>query len=562
MPDSTNSVGLVRYHGQVASGLRKAGHVSSAIDEYETALKVDEKDWLARSGLAVSYALRNDFHLAIETAKGALDAVPEEDKSSQSNLYSNLGLWYREIEETDLEIEAVRKALAIKPHDLQHMAHRFGALGRAERFGELYSFAEELDSTVPSGFTDSYLIQLLLGWDEGHDLFGRAAKAERKTEFAVQKFRQAILSVEAKDGPSTAYEQFQLGRLYYRHLDNEDQAIARWKDMISPSARFGPLGNSYAKQLVSKPLGEIYLRKAYEARMSRVKSEETQCVQEMEALAKEGSPGLYTTSDASMMLGLWYRHCGETAMAEECFKPKILEGIDLLQDEDPSNDIDGYLTLAKTLLLAGDLENARAAADVTLLPLKYMQQPRSTTTETSRSVNPHIAPSVLIWKRNSSSNSKSSDDSCDLKFLYVCEGRCRNPAKRWTQLWICVECIDVTLCDQCYEKHKDANIGLPFRVCDQRHDFVQAYPPGPVPMLAAIQGEDGKLKPNKNWLRELEKYWSGGDKSASSSAKRFDPRSFKASWTKPQRERRKPTSKATSMQHHHKSQGNPRRAVV
>ena len=47
------------------------------------------------------------------------------------------------------------------------------------------------------------------------------------------------------------------------------------------------------------------------------------------------------------MLGLWYHLQGNNKEAEACFKASILQGINILTDDDPENGIWGYTTLAE-----------------------------------------------------------------------------------------------------------------------------------------------------------------------------------------------------------------------
>ena len=82
---------------------------------------------------------------------------------------------------------------------------------------------------------------------------------------------------------------------------------------------------------------------------------------------------VFTTKDVSTMLGLWYRVHGKQDEAKSCLKPRILEGIDTLTDDDPENDVWGYRTLAETLLKAGDWENAGAAFAITTAPLDKLK---------------------------------------------------------------------------------------------------------------------------------------------------------------------------------------------
>lgn len=77
-----------------------------------------------------------------------------------------------------------------------------------------------------------------------------------------------------------------------------------------------------------------------------------------------------------MVLGLWYRLHDQREEAKACFKAIILEGIAILADDDPTNDIWGYASLAQTLLMAGDKTNAATAFALTNAPLDMLKRRR------------------------------------------------------------------------------------------------------------------------------------------------------------------------------------------
>lgn len=83
-----------------------------------------------------------------------------------------------------------------------------------------------------------------------------------------------------------------------------------------------------------------------------------------------------TSDDSSLVLRLWYRLHGREQEAKLCFRTQILNGIDTLTDNDPGNDVFGYITLGLTLLKAGDRKNAGAAFAVATAPLERLKDSR------------------------------------------------------------------------------------------------------------------------------------------------------------------------------------------
>ena len=80
----------------------------------------------------------------------------------------------------------------------------------------------------------------------------------------------------------------------------------------------------------------------------------------------------YGTGYPSQLYGIWlreYEHAEESVW-KDCFRSSVLEGIELLSDDDPSNDHVGYAALARTLLHAGDIDGALSALSVTTKALE------------------------------------------------------------------------------------------------------------------------------------------------------------------------------------------------
>jgi len=80
----------------------------------------------------------------------------------------------------------------------------------------------------------------------------------------------------------------------------------------------------------------------------------------------------YGTGYASMLWGRWLRDYqdAEEGVWRKCFKARALEEMDMLDDNDPSNDTRGLHSLAVTLLQAGDRINAGAILAVLFKPLE------------------------------------------------------------------------------------------------------------------------------------------------------------------------------------------------
>ena len=129
---------------------------------------------------------------------------------------------------------------------------------------------------------------------------------------------------------------------------------------------------------IKDSLCQLYYHKAEAAERAGIHFDDW--VSKLEGLAKasnaKDAQDVSASEDSSLPLGLWYRLHGREQEAKSCFRTRILNGIDTLTDDDPENDLFGYMTLAFTLLKAGDRENAGAAFAVTTAPLDRLKKKR------------------------------------------------------------------------------------------------------------------------------------------------------------------------------------------
>jgi len=170
-----------------------------------------------------------------------------------------------------------------------------------------------------------------------------------------------------------------------------------------------------------------------------------------------------------------------------CLLPTVLEGIDMLCDNNPFNDIQAYGDLMAVLLQAGDYENAKAASAACLTEVLYEDDPEARKTLHGLNFN--------ILKR------------------LPCFGLCATHRMDVTQpeheqLYFCFECGDVFLCGDCIALHRSAD--LPFRICDPQHEFFQILPwqREKIGVAAVFDREKKTMTVQKEWLEGIRQQWS------------------------------------------------------
>jgi hypothetical protein len=159
----------------------------------------------------------------------------------------------------------------------------------------------------------------------------------------------------------------------------------------------------------------------------------------------------------------------------------------MLCDENPFNDTRAYLQLWLLLWTAGDYYNSNAAAAASLIQFQHFSDPEAKTILLD--VNPLITARVHLY-----------DGFCKIFKFSIAE-------PSWERLYKCRECLDVSFCEDCYSIHK--NQGLPQRICDAKHNFVQVVPvpQESIGVAAKLNKENRSVDVQKDWLENLRKEW-------------------------------------------------------
>ena len=272
------------------------------------------------------------------------------------------------------------------------------------------------------------------------------------------------------------------------------------------------------------------------------------------------------------MLGTWYGLHDNADKAKACFRPAILQGIDMWKEDDPDNDMEGYVNLAKTLLHAGDMRNASTAFAVSVAPLDPLKAERKDKTSpnevlpsgarakgsddgngvaadlavaldltasldiTSEGVTPPLnvsnndlipdtIPTTMQPKENGATESTNNpieaheptkhettveEDDTPADFPFECDGLCHPTVTRGVH--------DFSAFYHC-EICRDNNFcdqfleclkagGLMRRICNPDHTFYRSYPLPTQLEDVGVVNVGGKILPRPSWLQELREAWA------------------------------------------------------
>ena len=532
--------------------------------EFSISIKMDDQNNAALEGMAFCYEQRKDYLSAIEWGYKALAVLSKESTVKKVELLQQISRWKALLEDRDGTIEASHAAYSLSPQDTDTSVAYLSALENNFEFQAILDFAAKIE-TLDSGREGENMLTCLFveSWGRAHDIIGNAARRLGKIDSVEQPMRDALVAAERRKStgglPSSesAIHQCLLGWAGFldRYAYKMDEAIEVYETTLERLPKRTTSSQSWSPMSwIKDSLCQLYYHKAKAAECAGTHFDDW--VLKLEGLAKASNAkdvqDVSDSEDSSLMLGLWYRLHGREQEAKSCFRTQILNGIDTLTDDDPENDMFGYITLAVTLLKAGDRDNAGAAFAVTTAPLDRLKEKRraaqkvsgedETSKEKTTRVPLHLTDAASLIESLTSSMEKSEpkeetsvtsdnadgsavapDDKVDMdatemttqikqsydlftSFTWTCDGKCRRQVEDWQEVHFCEICTEYTcFCDECVKLVKNGT--LPFRKCDASHTFYKGYPLSEEMRDVATVRTEGKILPRTEWLEALRKEW-------------------------------------------------------
>jgi tetratricopeptide (TPR) repeat protein len=572
------------WYARVAKVLREAGHLDEAIHYFEEAMKLDESFWLSEAGLAIAYAEREEYQKAIDTiakARGRFDAAAEQDPEMKTKYkgfaYSNYklpGEWNYALGKKDAAVENYMRAIKLYPRDVELILRVLVIWHEEKKWMEIMGLLEEMKNDIIPETGYSRLVEITQKYtydDEPfYNIVVHAAREAGNLDFARENILMSLKAArkESKVGVAGLL-QYWFGLFTLRHHRDVEKAIQIWEQIMETSfatQTVSALG--YARILAAIQLSLRYFDQAITAGKGTVEADIS--IHKLENLSKQRAtdapnltaekvPFVFSTRDTTLVLGLLYRLFGNKKEARECFKAHISLAIDLLTDEDPSNDWQGFMKLADIFNFADDMVNLDASYSL-LGPraedlddgegeeeedegveeeieegaepssTEGPSKPESEDAETSEGNKKENAETAEADKKEEDERPKGEDkkneDDLEGDMGYTCDGPCEvkihnsHPSIRLIQMtntyvsqreWskpdplhMCRYCLNIAFCEDCIKLLK--NDKLPYMICNPKHEFYDV-PKVTKRLSKGMVLYKGKEVPIGGWLNGLRKEW-------------------------------------------------------
>ncbi|KAL9609751.1 MAG: hypothetical protein Q9167_005507 [Letrouitia subvulpina] len=509
----------------LAKILRDYSHFEASIKEFQHAATLKEDHWFADSGLAVAYCELQNWQAAIDTLESLLTRIASgeaRDPDPAPYLRENrirLAQSYKEFGAAERALKVYDQQLESDPGDYETIMEKIDLLRSQEKDVEIIAILQHLQKqTDPFCGTDrlTVLCHVYAFVDNYHEIITLVGRRLNSLDIVSIAYQKAIQDTEQVYFPSqhTAmatsriYLTFWHARALSIHTGNKEakqEASKLWEQCVADAV---DVGESFIRNRAVKQLSRIYLDKLREINPDSTESDNY--LQKLSQLSVNDSleiDAYQSTLNTGLLLGRYYSTLGQLAKAKDCIKTHISIGLDLLSDESPENDWQGYLRLGTSLMYFGDEDNSLAAWSL-IGPI---------TIPLNDSVDKHpsadMEPEELPLDDKDKENDKATDnttvddpgsESHHGPLPYVCDGKCGRQWKYADDIYVCKDCLDVMFDERCLKKLRSDE--LETNVCNPKHEFM--YVPSWDETEAKERGSTnarlrGEIVPVTDWLESI-----------------------------------------------------------
>jgi tetratricopeptide (TPR) repeat protein len=494
----------------LARTLRDLGKYPEAIENFRLASSLQSNNWLSQWGLADCYAFQKEYRMAIDIMEATTKAIEsgemgddQEAKESLIDIPRDLAEWNKKAGNTDETFAIYKSMLQEDPNDYDTALSIMILFHEKNDYQGLLDF---LQSRTESSHEVTGLDHRTEAFHAHYDnekyhetLFALALNTEN-FDMILESYNIAVTAakqryIEGRQSGDTAEEEF--GRVCQAILmhktallsysstaqtaERREFAIDQWTlvmQMDEPSQSYLPIVKSIVRQKLARVCFE-------EAR--RDPATAAQYLEHLEQMASFKNIGYwdggYDESYPTRLISRWHALQGEEQMAKDALRAHVKTYLDLLSDDDPLNDWQGYHGLALHFMSAGQDVDALAAWSL-IAPLDD--------TEIENNIPEEGSPPIKLRG--------PIDDRCD--------GGC---GTRWTfadDIYMCRDCDYVEFDKGCLHQLREGNLAS--QVCHKDHEMlhIPAFDMTERQKIGAGNVRVGEqILPVQEWVQRIKMDW-------------------------------------------------------
>jgi tetratricopeptide (TPR) repeat protein len=502
-------------------------HYEEALEYLLKSAEMDPTEWTTKISLGWLYFCQEEWKKAVELSEQTesilqklLEEEPEKTNDLETHLHTlqeRIGDCYEGLQDKKRRYAAYKRALVNNPGCSPCLATLFFHNNDEERYEDTIELLKDLQSQRIHGKDYSRLSTML--WEvsfsdnEFHYIISAALETGRG-DFLVEAYRDSIKAARKESHNIIAsWLELALAKFYQDIVGDEKKAVHLYEknlQTLAASKEEGEVG--YLKRAAAVALATTSMLHAVDAGINS--PEATKYTRRLERIVKKTTSSTSTkdveawipASAPALILGAWYRMCGREEDAHAYLRPSIKQAIQILSDDDPENDAEGFIGLQNAFTMAGDDANTIAIA-------YHIGVYDDADTETSEyKGGGETGEGAEDKKVNHTTDGEDKDgftlceiDDDDIRI--TCEGPCRKESKVHDLFYFCRYCYDASFEENCFKLLKDGL--LPFNRSSQKHaDDMMFIPPRPQKLESGKMLVEGKVIDFEEWKNGIKKQWN------------------------------------------------------
>lgn len=375
------------WHTGLAWIYMQGYHNDEAICHFQRALVLHPNAWRPKEGLAIIYGDQKRWSEAIRLTEEAYSSLPKHLSHIGAYMLPRIYEWKKDNGDVEGACYAAYEAFELSPLNERAQDSYLKALDQSNYTARLIETLGFMKEQIHSDTQMSYLVRFLISGRQCFGEIGRAFRAEGRPKFVLEEMEKAItVGLALKDLVMKVWILGEIGLFRYQYNDETEEGMKLMEQAVKVYTNSGTKVQDQDRDIYDRyslTLTRLYFDAAVSARnMGTNAWPYTKRLKQLATATNTTSEdfadffAFYGTGYASTLWGCWLR---KYEMATEdtwrkAFKARILEELNMLDDEDPSNDVASLHSLAITLLHLDDEVAAGALLAVLFMPLKALRE--------------------------------------------------------------------------------------------------------------------------------------------------------------------------------------------
>ncbi|PGH12190.1 hypothetical protein AJ80_06810 [Polytolypa hystricis UAMH7299] len=349
-------------------------HFDRAIEKCIEARDLDPSYWRATYELSQVYAWQGNNDKAIEEVTKVIQTFRDDKSLIEKwndvfyDMIIDLASFNYQVKNYDAAMATFKEVYDLNPDKYLPVFQIVNLLHDQKKYSDIIEFLQSMRMEVNSeGLPRLVAMSHDFAFSRNfHDMIREAGQQTNQIELIKDTYVSAVEAAKVAEGKTStlAAIRFRYALFLYHDYDTEEshmEAMNLWEQNLALPPRNNDWRFTNAMTDTVQTLAQIYLQKAKDAGLDTPTAQDYLRKLVYLVCDRVDPDDEQANYNTNLILARFYHLLGDKEQARKSVRRDIKTGIDLLSDDDLSNDIDAYRQLAAALMRVGDDVNALAA---------------------------------------------------------------------------------------------------------------------------------------------------------------------------------------------------------